>query len=367
MTRNELETLCSKFALVGNFQFGIPHGSGHINDTYLIQTDCGNQYVLQRVNHEVFKKPIDVMHNINLVTFFLREKIRAEGGDPCREAMTLVPAMDGKMYVQTNAEDVFRMYLLIENAVCYDLIDTPKTFFNAAQSFGRFQRMLADFPAEELRETIPHFHDTFHYYNKLEDAIERDCLGRSKDVVQEIQFIRERVADTHIINQAFASNELPLRVTHNDTKLNNVMFDKNTNNALCVIDLDTVMPGSLLFDFGDAIRYGANTAAEDETDLSKVSLDLNLFKEFTKGYLSELSSSITPIELELLPFSAKLLTLECGIRFLTDYLVGDIYFKIHKLNHNLDRARTQLKLVEDIESKLPQMKQIVADASTTLK
>lgn len=367
MTTDEIKGLCSKFALVGNFCSATPYGSGHINDTYMIQTDCGNRYVLQRVNHEVFKKPIDVMHNINLVTFFLREKIRAEGGDPSREAMTLVPAMDGKMYVQTSSEDIFRIYLMIENAVCYDVIDTPQTFFYAAQSFGRFQRMLADFPAEELRQTIPHFHDTYHYYTKLEEAVEKDSKNRCKDVQDELLFVRNRLEDTKVLNRAFQTGDLPLRVTHNDTKLNNVMFDESTDQALCVIDLDTVMPGSMLFDYGDAIRYGANTALEDEVDLSKVSLNLELFEEFTKGYLSELASSITPTELELMPFSAKLMTLECGIRFLTDYLVGDTYFKIHKPQHNLDRARTQFKLVEDMEKKFADMKKIVSDAAESIK
>jgi Ser/Thr protein kinase RdoA (MazF antagonist) len=357
----ELKNIALQFDLEGDITDISASGNGHINDTFCIKTDANKVYILQRVNSNVFKKPADVMSNISAVTVFLQEKIRNQGGDPLRESMTLVPAIDGKPYFAANETDYYRIYVFIDEAISYDEIDSPEIFYNAAKSFGRFQSMLSDFPAEKLKETIPGFHDTYRYYEKFEKAVKEDCKGRCAEVAEEIQFVRDRVNDTKIVMAALERNELPLRVTHNDTKLNNVMFDKVTNDALCVIDLDTVMSGSLLFDFGDAIRFGANTAAEDETDISKIKISLELFEAFTKGYLDELKDCMTEKEIELLPFSAKLLTFECGIRFLTDYLVGDTYFKIHKPKHNLDRARNQFALVADMEKKMTDMEKIVQD------
>lgn len=359
MTDCELREICSHFALNSDFASGYPYGEGHINDTYHITLLDGTQYILQGINTQIFKQPQDVMNNIALVTDYLHKAIAAQNGDPYRETMTLIPAKNSEKYIRTENGNVFRMFCFIDRAVCYQSIENPRIFYQAAKAFGKFQKMLADFPAEQLKDTIENFHDTYNYFKKFEQAVKEDRMGRCDEVTDEIQFVLNRINDMQVVSNAIANNKIPLRVTHNDTKLNNVMFDKDTNQAICVIDLDTVMPGSLLADFGDAIRFGANTAAEDETDLSKVSLDLELFEAFTKGFLKELADSITPKELELLAFSAKLLTLECGIRFLTDYLVGDTYFKIKKPKHNLYRARTQLKLVEDIEKKLPLMNQIV--------
>lgn len=357
----ELQRIAEQFALVGSIVDISPYGNGHINDTYCIRTDEDRLYIMQRINDNVFKKPTDVMTNISAVTGFLQEKLRNQGGNPMREAMTLIPTLDGAPYVSASEKDLYRVYVFIDQAVSYDIIESPEIFYNAAKAFGRFQSMLSDFPAEKLKETIPSFHDTYRYYQKFEKAVEEDCVGRCAEVAEEIQFVRDRVNDTKIVTEALVRNELPLRVTHNDTKLNNVMFDEATNDALCVIDLDTVMPGSLLFDFGDAIRFGANTAVEDETDISKIAINLELFEAFTKGYLDELKDCMTQKEMELLPFAAKLLTFECGIRFLTDYLVGDTYFKIHKPKHNLDRARNQFALVADMEKKMADMKKIVQD------
>ena len=367
MTDCELKDLCSQFQLSGEFVSGKPYGEGHINDTYCITVSDGNQYILQSVNSEVFKQPEDVMDNIILILDFLHKKIAEQGGDPYRETMTLVPANDGKYYITTKDGMLFRVYRFITDAVCCQTIDNPEIFYQTGKSFGHFQKMLADFPTEKLKETIPNFHNTYQYFLKFENAVREDCLGRCAEVSAEIEFVRNHLNDTTIVMNAIEAKEIPLRVTHNDTKLNNIMFDRDNGQGVCVIDLDTVMPGSLIFDFGDSIRFGANTAAEDEIDLQKVSLDLELFERYTRGFLEELSDSISERELKLLAFSAKLLTLECGIRFLTDYLVGDTYFKIHRPKHNLDRARTQFKLVSDIEEKMPDMEKIVRNIYATIQ
>ncbi|MBE5039688.1 phosphotransferase enzyme family protein [Ructibacterium gallinarum] len=358
MKAYDCQELCENFKLDGRYISALPYGEGHINDTYLINT-TSSRYILQRVNQTVFAHPEEVMHNIILVTDFLHEKIIANCGDPYRETLTLVPTKDGKRYYVTKYGDLFRMYLFISHALCYQTVENPEIFYKSAKAFGHFQNMLKDFPAEQLKETIPAFHNTVSRYQNFKKAVAVDCIGRKKEVEDEIQFVLDREKDASMIVNAIANHEIPLRVTHNDTKLNNVMIDEITGEGLCVIDLDTVMPGSMLFDFGDSIRFGASTAAEDEQDLSTVWMDIGLFEQYTKGYLEELGNAITAKEAELLPFSAKLMTLECGTRFLTDYLEGDHYFKVHRPRHNLDRARTQFKLVADMESKLGQMQEIV--------
>lgn len=333
------------------------YGNGHINDTFIV--DSQPRYILQRINHSIFKNPEQVMSNIVGVTEFLRQKILAQGGDVDRETLTVIKTTDGKSFLRTDDGNYFRMYNYVENSASFETADSPERFYEAARAFGRFQRMLSDYPAEKLCETIPMFHNTAKRFEDFEKAVKNDIAGRRHLVQNEIDFILQRKADTTVILDAIADGSVPLRVTHNDTKLNNVLLDAKTGKGLCVIDLDTVMPGSLLYDYGDALRFGASTGAEDETDLSKISFDLELFEAFTKGFIEELGDTITPAETELLPFSAKLLTYECGMRFLGDYLNGDTYFKIHREHHNLDRARTQLKLVADIESKLDDMRDIV--------
>ncbi len=334
-----------------------PYGNGHINDTYV--GNCSPRYILQRINNNVFKNPPEVMENIAKVCDFLREKISAEGGDPDRETLTLIRADDGKAYYQAGDNDYFRVYKFVEGSLALDIPENPTQLYNAARAFGKFQRLLADFPASELHETIKDFHHTPKRFEALEEAIAKDSCGRLAEVMAEVEFARARRGICSLIVDGMADSSIPLRVTHNDTKLNNVLFDAKTESGLCVIDLDTVMPGSLLYDYGDALRAGTNTGAEDETNLDLVTCDLDMFEAFTKGFCEELADSFTEREIELLPMAGIIMTFECGIRFLADYLSGDTYFKIHREKHNLDRARNQFKLVADMESKMDEMKAIV--------
>ncbi len=343
-------------------QFGVdapakPFGNGHINTTYLVESEP--RTILQRINTSIFTDPDGVMENIRLVTAHLRSKIIAEGGDPARETMTVIPTRDGALYYRTPEGDCYRLYTFVEGTVSPEDVDTPGALSEAARAFGHFQRMLADFPSEQLVETIPQFHDTPNRFRQLEAAIAADSAGRAASVAPEIAFAREYSKYASRITDAIADGRVPLRVTHNDTKTNNVLLDSETLKAVCVVDLDTVMPGSLLYDFGDSLRFGASTGAEDETDLSKIRFDLSKFEAFTKAFLSEVGPAMTEAEWELLPMSVLLMTLECGSRFLADHLNGDVYFRIHRENHNLDRCRTQFKLVAEIEAAFPEMKQIV--------
>lgn len=335
-----------------------PYGNGHINDTYIAESNP--RYILQRINSKVFKNPDQVMSNILGVTEHLRAQIIKNGGDPDRETLNVVKTIDGKSYYHAENGEYYRMYKFVERAKSYDTPESPVMLYEAARAFGRFQNMLSDYPADKLYETIPDFHDTRKRFANLKRAVEEDKMGRRASVEKEIEFAFARGQETGIIVDAIADGSVPLRVTHNDTKLNNVMLDEKTGEGICVIDLDTVMPGSLLYDYGDALRFGASSGAEDEVDLDKIWFDLEMFEEFTKGFLSEVGSKLTARERELLALSAKMMTYECGIRFLTDYLEGDTYFKTHREGQNLDRARTQFKLVADMESKMDEMNAIIA-------
>ena len=335
-----------------------PYGNGHINDTYLVESEP--RTILQRINTAIFKRPDQVMANIAAVTEHLRRKIIAAGGDPKRETLTLVPTVDGFPYYTAPDGSAYRMYHFIKRAKSFEQAESPEMFAASAHAFGKFQRMLSDFPADTLYEVIPNFHNTADRLRQFREALANDVAGRAASVQPEIDFVLSHADCVTRVTDAIADGSVPLRVTHNDTKLNNVMLDEVTHEGVCVIDLDTVMPGSMLYDFGDALRFGASTGAEDETDLSKIEFDLTYFEAFTKAFLEEVGGDITPRERELLPFSALLLTLECGIRFLIEYLNGDTYFRIHREHHNLDRCRTQFKLVADIEKKLAQMDAIVA-------
>ena len=347
-----------------------PITDGHINDTYVIKYETTNgeclQYLLQRINVNVFKKPIELMENVCGVTSFLREKIEKEGGDPTRETLTVYPAKDGKNYVMADDGGCWRMYNYVDDTYSINELTSPDDFRSAALSFGNFQNQLADYPIETLHETIPNFHNTPSRFNDFLEALDKNASGRKDAAKPEIDFVLEREKDCSVITDLLNCGDLPLRVTHNDTKLNNVLFDKKTNKGICVVDLDTVMPGSSLYDFGDSIRFGANTAAEDETDLSKVSLSLEYFKAYVEGYLETAGPSLTENEIKYLPFAAKLLTFECGIRFLGDFINGDVYFKVDYPEHNLIRARTQFKLVEDIEAKYNEMVNIVNEAKAKI-
>ena len=353
-----------------------PYGNGHINDTYLVslgkigdsdetsgtcegkKTDV-TRLILQRMNRTVFVKPVELMENIQNVTSYLKEKIREAGGDPMRETLNVIPAGDGKAYYLDEDGEYWRVYYFIENTFCYDQADTPELFAASGLAFGNFQRLLADYPAETLHETITGFHDTRARFARFKEVLAEDKCGRAASVQKEIQFVLEHEDVANAFAKMLDAGELPLRVTHNDTKLNNIMMDKETGKGICVIDLDTVMPGLVMNDFGDSIRFGASTAAEDETDLSKVSCDLGLFEAYTESFIKGCGGKLTGKEIELLPLGAKTMTFECGMRFLTDYLEGDVYFKIHRENHNLDRCRTQFKLVEDMEKKWDRMCAIV--------
>ena len=345
--------------ILTHFNIGVmpsSYGNGHINDTFIVHSKP--DYILQRINKTVFNSPEDVMENIQGVTSYLREKIIAAGGDPDRETLTLIETKEGLPYYKNENGDYFRMYKFITGATSYDLVENPEQLYHAARAFGKFQNLLADYPAEKLHETIVNFHNTKVRFQNFVKAVNEDAAGRAKDVKEEIQFVLDREADCSVVVDAIAEGKIPLRVTHNDTKLNNVMLDNVTGEGICVIDLDTVMPGSLLYDYGDALRFGGSSGAEDEKDLSKIWFDMEKFEAFTKGFLEELTS-ITDEELALLPFSIKLMTLECGSRFLADYLAGDVYFKTHYPEHNLDRCRTQFKLVAEIEAKMDEMNAIV--------
>ena len=334
-----------------------PYGNGHINDTFLC--DCNPKYIIQKINTSIFSNPEEVMDNISAVTEHLKKKIIKNGGDPDRETLQIVKTIDNKNVYRTESGDYFRAYKYVDKSVTKEAAQTPEDLYNAAKAFGKFQNMLSDFPADTLHETIPDFHNTKKRFSDFVHAVDSDLANRRKTAEKEIDFALARKDITGVIVDLMEKDEIPLRVTHNDTKLNNVLFDEGGKKAICVIDLDTVMPGSLLYDYGDALRFGASSAAEDEKDLSSVYFDLDKFEAFTKGFLEELKSSITPKEAEFMPFAAKLLTYECGIRFLGDYLNGDSYFKIHYPGQNLDRARTQLKLVWDIENKTDEMTDII--------
>ncbi len=357
----ELQELIEQFAVEGKVLKVGEYGNGHINRTYLAELEENGKtvkYIFQQINTDIFKNVDQLMENITGVTTYLREKILKRGGDPDREALKVIPTREGASYLRER-EGCYRMFRFITDAVSLEAVERPEDFYESAVAFGNFQSLLADYPAKNLHETIPDFHNTPKRFEAFEQAVREDICGRASFAQPEIAFLMERREEMAALTGRLLRGELPLRVTHNDTKLNNIMMDTKTKKGICIIDLDTVMPGLSLYDFGDAIRFGANTAAEDETDLTKVSLDLGLYERYVKGYLEGCQGSLTPLELSLLPMGAKMMTLECGMRFLTDYLVGDTYFRIHREHHNLDRCRTQLALVADMERKWDQMEAVI--------
>ena len=344
-------------------QYGIetafaPKGNGHINDTFI---SADGVYILQRVNTDVFTRPLELMENVELVTEYLAGKIREEGGDPSRETLEVVRTKDGWNGVM--AEDGFyRVYKNVHDSITIEPEDaTLPDLYEAGAGFGHFQKQLADFDVALLHETIPHFHDTEKRFMDFERALLKDAAGRRGQAVTEVGFVLALQNDASRVLEGIRSHKIPVCVTHNDTKINNILFDKDTRKALCVIDLDTIMPGSRLYDFGDALRIGASTAPEDEKDLKKVQLDTAAFKAFSRGYLSEMGGLLTKTEKQLLPFSVKLMCYECGMRFLTDFLEGDVYFKTAYPEHNLVRARTQFKMVQEAEQKEQEMYRIIQE------
>lgn len=338
------------------------YGGGYINDTFRVtcEKEDGTQarYILQRINHHIFKDPEALMENYALVCDYLKEMVKSEGGDPLRETLTIVPTKDGKKLVCVD-EKYYRMILFIEDTVCYEVSQGTEDFYKCAKAFGNFQYMLKDFPAAKLTETIPNFHNTPKRFETFLEAVKENKSGRAHLVQEEINFILERKAVTHSLIDLLNAGEIPLKVTHNDTKLSNILMDAQTDDSLCVIDLDTIMPGLAAYDFGDSIRAGACYTTEDEKDLSKVFLVLELFEAYVKGFIEGCKDGLNKKEIETLPLGAKVITLEQGIRFLTDYLDGDLYYKTQYPDHNLDRTRTQLKLVADMENKWDEMNAIV--------
>ena len=337
-------------------------GAGHINDTFAVwAADRSKRWILQRINTDTFTDPAGLMENVTGVTAYLRRQIIERGGDPDRETLNVIPTLDGKPYYTDTEGGAWRAYIFVEGTVCLQKVENERDFYTAAETFGNFQNQLAGYPAATLHETIARFHDTPNRYANFEKALAADVMGRAKDVGPEIAFIRAREADCRVLVDQLAAGVLPLRVTHNDTKLNNVLIDQETGKGICVIDLDTVMPGLSAYDFGDSIRFGANDCAEDESDQSKVHFSLHLYKVFAEGYLAAAGSAMTEAERRSLPWGAKLMTLECGIRFLTDYLEGDHYFKISRPDQNLDRARTQFTLVQGMEREFDAMTQLALE------
>lgn len=356
-----VNNLHNDFVMYGDFISAVPYGSGHINDTYKVtmsQSGTIVNYIYQRINNNIFKNVENLMDNIRRVTEHLGQKITGTE-DASRRALEVIPSRDGKPFVIDAEGKYWRAYLFIEKAQTYDVIKNEDQAYQAAYAFGVFQNALADMPGERLFETIPDFHDTPQRLKVLEEAIKNDVKGRVCDVQAEIDFVMARKAEVGKLIDLNAAGAIPERITHNDTKLNNVMIDDVTGKGVCVIDLDTVMPGLVHYDFGDMVRTSTSPALEDEKDLSKVFMQFNMFEALLRGYLKSAGGFLTPVERENLPFSGKLITLEIGIRFLTDYLSGDVYFKIHRPEHNLDRCRTQFKLVSSIEEQMPQMLELL--------
>lgn len=359
-------------ALLKNFKFegelkdiGL-NTSGHINGTYVLEYEKADgkrvRYILQRINTSVFTRPAELMENIDKVTKYIRDIAVREGKDPARSTLSIVETVNGKLYAVDEDGDFWRAYDFIEGCVAYEKVEKPQDFYKAGEALGVFQKMLADYPSEQLVETILNFHNTPSRYEDFRKAVYTNASGRAGSVKEEIAFFDARKDFYGIVTDGIGEGRIPLRVTHNDTKLSNVLIDSETEEVVCLIDMDTVMPGSALYDFGDSIRYGASTAAEDEPDIDKVHFSIDLYREYTNGYLSEMKDKLTSDEISLLPESAILMTLECGMRFLGDYIDGDIYFSIHRPDHNLDRARNHIKLAYEMEQNIEKMREITNSA-----
>ena len=356
MKDDNLNIIANKFMIEGRIDTIIPFGNGHINNTFLVTTS-NKRYILQRIS-DAFDVTL-LMKNIDAVTSFMALK----SDNPDRQ-MKLIHTSDNKNYYSDESGN-YRMYTFVEGSICLEAPESTNDFYESALAFGNFQKMLEDFPAESLFEPIKDFHNTPNRYKIFKETILKDKMDRVKEVKEEIDFALSREKEAGILQKLRDTGKLPTRVTHNDTKLNNVLFDKDTRKSLCVIDLDTVMPGLSLYDFGDAIRFGAATAKEDEKDLSKMTINLDMFRAFTRGYLQ--SCNLTDEEIENIVLGAKTMTLECGVRFLTDYLDGDNYFRTSYAGQNLDRCRTQFKLVSEIEKNTEKMGKIVKEELSKIK
>lgn len=362
MEETIIRRVADNFKFKGDFVGFSENNSGNINKTFVLTyNDHGKtiKYTLQQLNTYVFKNPHEVMDNILKVSKHLKKKLKEVYGSYDRRVLEVILSKDNTPYYENEKDGFWRAFIYVDNAKAYNTVENPDQFYSAGKAFGDFQKFLADFDASSLFETIKDFHNTPKRMETFFKAVEENKSDRKSLVENEINFIKERADEAVSILDMIESGKLPLRVTHNDTKFNNVLIDDKTGEGLCVIDLDTVMPGTSLYDFGDAVRYGASTAAEDEKDLLKVSFDLELFEAFTKGFIESTNGFLTDVEISLLPLGAKVITLELASRFLADFLDGDLYFKTNYPEHNLYRTRTQLKLVSDIEQKFDKMNEIV--------
>ena len=358
-TYEQVLAVCDRFAFGGAVTDLKVCGNGHINSTYIVTVENGRRYILQILNTAIFKDPTGVMNNIAAVTDHIRKGLAEAGEDTERGTMKVILTRDGDKGYTDEEGRFWRAYDFVEGTVCRLTVDSPETFARVGEAFGDFQRRLSDFDASKLIESIPNFHNTKKRYDDFLAAVERDAVGRAELVRDEIQFITDRAEKCSLIVDALESGDLPLRVTHNDTKLSNILLDETTEEAVCIIDLDTVMPGSALYDFGDSIRTGAASAAEDEPDLEKVHFLPEMFKAYAKGFIKGTGGALTERELQMLPDGGYIITLEQAIRFLGDYLDGDTYYHTDYPDHNLVRARTQLKLVAETEECMEELKEFV--------
>ncbi len=357
--QEQVLAVCNRFAFAGEVTDLKVCGNGHINSTYIVTVEGGKRYVLQILNTAIFKDPVGVMNNIVAVTEHIRKGLAESGEDTERGTMRVVRTKDGANGYTDREGRFWRAYDFVESTVCRLTVDSPDTFARVGEAFGDFQRRLSDFDASALIESIPNFHNTKRRYADFLAAVERNAAGRVDSVREEIKFITDRADKCSLIVDALASGDLPLRVAHNDTKLSNILLDEITEEAVCIIDLDTVMPGSSLYDFGDSIRTGAASAAEDEPDLDKVHFLPEMFKAYAKGFIKGTDGALTERELQMLPDGGYVITLEQAIRFLGDYLDGDTYYHTDYPDHNLVRARTQLKLVAETEAYMEELREFV--------
>lgn len=361
MLAERVREVVSGLMIPADFVSAAPYGSGHINDTFAVTMSQGGtplRHIVQRINHRIFKRPDLLMDNIMRVTRFAQGQSGA-AADVTRRTLTVIPAKDGLPYVRDQQGAYWRAYVFVEDTCSYDEVETPAQAFQTARAFGRFQQVVADLGGTRLHEVIPGFHDTPRRMADLEKAVTEDACGRASGCMADVDFALSRKAEAGLLIDMLRAGSLPERITHNDTKINNVLFDCRNGAGICVIDLDTVMPGLVHYDFGDMVRTATSTAAEDEVDLSRVVVRFDLFEALLRGYLESASGFLTPDEKELLPFGGKLITLEIGVRFLTDYLQGDVYFKTSRSGQNLDRCRNQFQRVRSIEAQYEQMQRLV--------
>ncbi len=362
----QMEELCSQFNAYGYFMVGVPFGSGHINDTYQVTYDQGGtrlHYTLQRINHHVFRQPELLMENMVRITRHIKEKIIAQNKQLSKRTLELLHTKsDGKPYVKDKDGNYYRMYVFVEGAHAFDFIETPKQAYAASRAFGGFIQDLTDLPGGRLHETIPDFHNTKARLEMFKQALKADVCNRAGELGEEIDFVLSHEEDAEVFPRLLSEGVVHEVITHNDTKLNNVLIDDSSGKGVCITDLDTVMPGLAHYDFGDMIRTGATSADEDEINLDKVGIRMDFFEAILTGFCRKAGSFLSNEEMELLPFGGKLITYEIGVRFLTDYLNGDKYFKIHRPRHNLDRARNQFKLVKEIEKSFDEMQKLLKTA-----